>query len=42
MPDLRATSILVIGHGNTLRRDDAVGCLIAEEVERWQCPGVRC
>jgi hydrogenase maturation protease len=38
----RATpTILVIGCGNTLRRDDALGCLIAEEVDRWARPGVR-
>ncbi len=41
MPDWRATSILVIGYGNTLRRDDALGCLVAEAVERWQRPAVR-
>jgi len=41
MRDSRATSILVIGYGNTLRRDDALGCLIADAVGRWQRPGVR-
>ena len=41
MPDSRTASILVIGYGNTLRRDDAVGCLIADEVACWQRPGVR-
>ncbi|MGA7501811.1 MAG: hypothetical protein WBX00_34190, partial [Isosphaeraceae bacterium] len=41
MPDSRTASILVIGHGNTLRRDDALGCLIADEVGRWQRPDVR-
>ncbi len=41
MPDSRAASIFVIGFGNTLRRDDALGCLIADEVERWQRAGVR-
>ncbi len=41
MPDSRTASILVIGYGNTLRRDDALGCLIADEVGRWQRPGVR-
>jgi hydrogenase maturation protease len=41
MPDSRTASILVIGHGNTLRRDDALGCLIADEVGCWQRPGVR-
>ncbi len=42
MPDQPAACILVIGYGNTLRRDDALGPLIADEVERWHCPGVRC
>jgi hydrogenase maturation protease len=32
--------VLVIGYGNTLRRDDAVGPLSAEEVSRWGRPGV--
>ena len=41
MPISRLTSILVIGYGNTLRRDDALGCLIADEVGRWQRSGVR-
>ncbi len=41
MPDSRTASILVIGYGNTLRRDDALGCLIADLVGRWQRPGVR-
>jgi len=41
MPDSRTASILVIGYGNTLRRDDALGCLIADLVARWQRPGVR-
>ncbi len=41
MPDSRPASILVIGYGNTLRRDDALGCLIADLVGRWQRPGVR-
>ena len=41
MPDSRTASILVIGYGNTLRRDDALGCLIADEVGCWQRPGVR-
>ena len=39
MPDSRTASILVIGYGNTLRRDDALGCLIADEVGRWQHRG---
>jgi hydrogenase maturation protease len=37
----RATTILVIGFGNTLRRDDGLGPLIAEEISRWNCPDVR-
>ena len=41
MPDGRTASILVIGYGNTLRRDDALGCLIADEVGHWQRSGVR-
>jgi hydrogenase maturation protease len=41
MADSRTASILVVGYGNTLRRDDALGCLIAGEVGRWQRPGVR-
>ena len=32
--------ILVIGFGNTLRRDDGLGCLIADEVARWNHPEV--
>ena len=39
MPDSRTASILVIGHGNTLRRDDALGCLIADEVGCWHARG---
>jgi hydrogenase maturation protease len=34
-------SILVIGYGNTLRRDDGAGWKAAEEVARWGCPSVR-
>ncbi|MGC8640393.1 MAG: hydrogenase maturation protease [Isosphaeraceae bacterium] len=33
--------LLVIGFGNTLRRDDALGCLIAREVEAWRRQGVQ-
>jgi hydrogenase maturation protease len=40
MPNPHASSILVIGYGNTLRRDDALGCLIADAVGRSQHPGV--
>lgn len=32
--------VLVIGFGNTLRRDDAAGCLIAQEIEAWNRPAV--
>jgi hydrogenase maturation protease len=32
--------VLVLGYGNTLRRDDAVGPLAAEEVSGWGRPGV--
>lgn len=41
MADSRDASILVIGYGNTLRRDDGVGWRAAEAVERWGLPGVR-
>ncbi len=41
MPDSRRDSTLVIGYGNTLRRDDALGCLIADKVRCWQRSGVR-
>jgi hydrogenase maturation protease len=33
--------ILVIGYGNTLRRDDGVGPRVAEEVAAMALPGVR-
>jgi hydrogenase maturation protease len=36
-PDRR---IVVIGYGNTLRGDDAVGPLVAAAVDRWRLPGV--
>ena len=32
--------VLVIGYGNSLRGDDAVGRLVAEEVASWQRPNV--
>lgn len=32
---------LVIGYGNTLRRDDGVGQIVAMEVQEWGCCGVR-
>ena len=35
------TDILVIGYGNELRGDDAVGPRIAGKVEEWHLPGVR-
>jgi hydrogenase maturation protease len=34
-------SVLVIGFGNTLRRDDAVGCLIALEIDSWRRPEIQ-
>ncbi len=33
--------VLVIGFGNSLRRDDGVGAEVAARVERWKQPGVR-
>jgi len=30
-----AARIVLIGFGNTLRRDDGLGCLVADEVARW-------
>jgi hydrogenase maturation protease len=39
--DCMTTSILLIGFGNTLRRDDGLGCLIAGAVDRLAYPGVR-
>ena len=32
---------LVIGYGNELRGDDAVGPLVARTAESWQRPGLR-
>jgi hydrogenase maturation protease len=32
---------VVIGYGNTLRRDDGVGQVVAMEVQEWGCLGVR-
>lgn len=32
--------VLVIGYGNRLRGDDAVGPLVAEEVASWRWPGI--
>jgi hydrogenase maturation protease len=34
-------SVLVLGYGNELRGDDAVGPCIARAVASWQQPGVR-
>jgi hydrogenase maturation protease len=39
-PDL-PTGILIIGYGNTLRRDDGVGPRVAEAVAALALPGVR-
>ena len=33
--------LLVIGYGNSLRRDDGVGLRVAEAIEALQLPGVR-
>jgi hydrogenase maturation protease len=33
--------VLVIGFGNDLRGDDAVGRHVARAVASWECPGVR-
>ena len=35
-----ASHLLVIGYGNTLRRDDGVGPRVAAEVEKLRLPGV--
>ena len=35
------TELLVIGYGNSLRRDDGVGPRVAEAIEELQLPGVR-
>lgn len=41
-PDKRHTlPILVIGYGNTLRRDDGAGVVVAEAVMAWGLPDVR-
>ncbi len=39
--DPPASTLLVIGYGNTLRGDDGCGWRVAEEVERWELPHVR-
>ena len=33
--------ILVIGYGNTLRRDDRIGWRAAERIEGWNHPSIR-
>ncbi len=33
--------VLVIGFGNALRRDDAVGCLIAGKIDGWRRPDIQ-
>src|ERR1017187_9377874 len=33
--------LLVVGYGNSLRRDDGVGLRVAEAIEALQLPGVR-
>lgn len=38
---MKTQNILVIGYGNTLRRDDGVGPRVAEAVEALRLPGVR-
>ena len=35
------SELLVIGYGNTLRRDDGVGARVAETIEALAIPGVR-
>lgn len=34
-------SILVVGYGNLLRSDDAIGQQIAKDIERWGMPNVK-
>ncbi len=36
-----ATDFLIIGYGNTLRRDDGVGPRVADIVASWRLPNVR-
>ncbi|RUL85627.1 hydrogenase maturation protease [Tautonia sociabilis] len=40
METLDAASVLVIGFGNPMRRDDGVGPSVAQAVSRWCIPGV--
>jgi hydrogenase maturation protease len=39
--DGESSSVVVIGYGNTLRHDDAVGCLVADAVHDRASPQVR-
>src|SRR5687767_15002380 len=39
--EMNASKLLVIGYGNTLRRDDGVGPRVAETVGALRLPGVR-
>src|SRR5690242_16044076 len=41
MPSVTPDGLLIIGYGNTLRRDDGVGPRVAEAVESMALPGVR-
>jgi hydrogenase maturation protease len=36
-----AWSVVVIGYGNELRGDDAIGVIVAQQVAAWDLPGVR-
>ncbi|HHY86511.1 MAG TPA: hydrogenase maturation protease [Verrucomicrobia bacterium] len=38
---MKPSNLLVIGYGNTLRGDDAVGVRVAEAIEALTIPGVR-
>ena len=40
VPFGKETKLLLIGYGNTLRSDDAVGPLVAQEVEALHLPGM--
>jgi hydrogenase maturation protease len=40
-PGANDPKLLVIGYGNELRGDDAVGPLVARAVDDWRMPGVR-
>jgi len=41
LPEAETPRILVIGYGNTLRRDDGVGWSAAERIEGWGHPAIR-